>query len=230
MPRQRDDARAAMDIAARTLHVTESVALNRRTVASAFLCASHSRPLHRRNGPAAAITVTGTTAIDIASDVWFWPKIAAALTSKHHWLVINCDSCGTHPRDVVADFVVACVVAHCTSPIVQEAIIGHLKWGSISVRRPLICLILFWWRSCAKEHNPEHSSASLVGTAGTMTIDIIAGETPAAQGLSTAADAFVRGASAYKTASANHIVATEIDLLSWRRQLRRPPPAISSSL
>jgi hypothetical protein len=20
--------------------------------------------------------------------VWFWPKIAAALTSKHHWLVI----------------------------------------------------------------------------------------------------------------------------------------------
>ena len=27
--------------------------------------------------------------------VWFWPKIAAALTSKDHWLVINCDSCGT---------------------------------------------------------------------------------------------------------------------------------------
>ena len=27
--------------------------------------------------------------------VWFWPKIAAALTSKHHWLAINCDSCGT---------------------------------------------------------------------------------------------------------------------------------------
>jgi hypothetical protein len=26
---------------------------------------------------------------------WFWPKIAAALASKHHWLVINCDSCGT---------------------------------------------------------------------------------------------------------------------------------------
>ena len=26
--------------------------------------------------------------------VWFWPKIAAALTSKHHWLVIACDSCG----------------------------------------------------------------------------------------------------------------------------------------
>jgi hypothetical protein len=26
---------------------------------------------------------------------WFWPKIAAALVSKHHWLVIACDSCGT---------------------------------------------------------------------------------------------------------------------------------------
>jgi len=27
--------------------------------------------------------------------VWFWPKFAAALTSKHHWLVIACDSCET---------------------------------------------------------------------------------------------------------------------------------------
>lgn len=26
---------------------------------------------------------------------WFWPKISAALTSKHHWLVIACDSCET---------------------------------------------------------------------------------------------------------------------------------------
>ncbi len=26
---------------------------------------------------------------------WFWPKISAALTSKHHWLVVVCDSCGT---------------------------------------------------------------------------------------------------------------------------------------
>jgi len=26
---------------------------------------------------------------------WFWPTIAAALTSKHHWLVIACDSCDT---------------------------------------------------------------------------------------------------------------------------------------
>jgi hypothetical protein len=26
---------------------------------------------------------------------WFWPKIAAALVSKHHWAVIACDSCRT---------------------------------------------------------------------------------------------------------------------------------------
>jgi len=24
---------------------------------------------------------------------WFWPTIAAALVSKHHWLIIACDSC-----------------------------------------------------------------------------------------------------------------------------------------
>ena len=46
---------------------------------------------------------------------WFWPKIAAALTSKHHWLVIACDSCGTvvdldlrvKPRDPEASIRVA---------------------------------------------------------------------------------------------------------------------------
>ena len=26
---------------------------------------------------------------------WLWPAIAAALTSKHHWLVIACNSCDT---------------------------------------------------------------------------------------------------------------------------------------
>jgi hypothetical protein len=25
---------------------------------------------------------------------WFWPKIAAAITAKHPWLVILCESCG----------------------------------------------------------------------------------------------------------------------------------------
>jgi hypothetical protein len=47
--------------------------------------------------------------------VWFWPKIAAAITSKHHWLIINCDSCGTvidldlrvKPRDPEASIRVA---------------------------------------------------------------------------------------------------------------------------
>ena len=46
---------------------------------------------------------------------WFWPKIAAALVSKHHWLVIACDSCGTvadldlrvKPRDPEASIRVA---------------------------------------------------------------------------------------------------------------------------
>jgi len=27
--------------------------------------------------------------------VWSWPTIAAALISKHHWLIVACDSCGT---------------------------------------------------------------------------------------------------------------------------------------
>jgi hypothetical protein len=43
------------------------------------------------------------------------PKIAAALVSKHHWLIINCDSCGTvvdldlrvKPRDPDASIRVA---------------------------------------------------------------------------------------------------------------------------
>ena len=26
---------------------------------------------------------------------WFWPTIGAALATKHHWLVIACDSCET---------------------------------------------------------------------------------------------------------------------------------------
>jgi len=26
--------------------------------------------------------------------VWFWPKIGAALASRHPWVVIACDSCG----------------------------------------------------------------------------------------------------------------------------------------
>jgi hypothetical protein len=53
---------------------------------------------------------------------WFWPKIAAALTSKHHWLVIACDSCGTvvdldlmvKPRDPEASVGVALRDVRCS--------------------------------------------------------------------------------------------------------------------
>src|SRR5262245_23678152 len=46
---------------------------------------------------------------------WFWPKISAALTSKHHWLLIACDSCETvvdldlrvKPRDPEASIRIA---------------------------------------------------------------------------------------------------------------------------
>lgn len=46
---------------------------------------------------------------------WFWPKITAAITAKHHWLIIVCDSCGTvvdldlrvKPRDREASIRVA---------------------------------------------------------------------------------------------------------------------------
>ena len=46
---------------------------------------------------------------------WFWPKIIAAITAKHPWLVIACDSCGcvvdldlrVKPRDPEASVRVA---------------------------------------------------------------------------------------------------------------------------
>lgn len=46
---------------------------------------------------------------------WFWPKITAAITAKHPWVVIFCDSCGTvvdldlrmKPRDPEASIRVA---------------------------------------------------------------------------------------------------------------------------
>ena len=46
---------------------------------------------------------------------WSWPKIAAALVSKHHWLIIACDACDTvvdldlrvKPRDPEASIRVA---------------------------------------------------------------------------------------------------------------------------
>ena len=60
---------------------------------------------------------------------WFWPKIAAALTSKHHWLVIACDSCGTvvdldlrvKPRDPEASVRVALRDVRCPAAMVTVA-------------------------------------------------------------------------------------------------------------
>jgi len=53
---------------------------------------------------------------------WFWPKIAAAITAKHHWVVIACDSCGTlvdldlrvKPRDPEASIRVALRDVRCS--------------------------------------------------------------------------------------------------------------------
>ena len=69
--------------------------------------------------------------------VWFWPKIAAALTSRHHWLVINCDSCGTvvdldlrvKPRDLDASIRVALCDVRCP-PVTQAA---HYCVGTASI-------------------------------------------------------------------------------------------------
>jgi hypothetical protein len=47
--------------------------------------------------------------------VWAWPTIAASLVSKHHWLIVACDSCGlvldtdlrVKPRDPNASILIA---------------------------------------------------------------------------------------------------------------------------
>lgn len=54
-------------------------------------------------------------ALSTGRRAWFWPKIAAAITSRHPWLVVACDSCGTvidldlrvKPRDPEASIRVA---------------------------------------------------------------------------------------------------------------------------
>jgi hypothetical protein len=63
-----------------------------------------------------------------------------------------------------------------------------------------------------------------IGIATTMmTTDIIAGDPTAGPPMLIATDAFVRAATPYRTASANHIVATEIHLESR-------PPKLAASL
>lgn len=73
--------------------------------------------------------------------VWFWPKIAAALVSKHHWLVINCDSCGTvvdldlsvKPRDPEASIRVALRDVRCPrcNGHGRPRIIALARWPSV---------------------------------------------------------------------------------------------------
>ena len=69
--------------------------------------------------------------------VWFSPKITAALTSKHHWLVIACDSCGSvmdldmwvKPRDPEASIRMALREVQC------PRCNGHGRPGIIALAR-----------------------------------------------------------------------------------------------
>lgn len=53
--------------------------------------------------------------------VWFWPTVGAALVSRHHWLIVACDACGTvvdldlrvKPRDPDASVRVALREVRC---------------------------------------------------------------------------------------------------------------------
>jgi hypothetical protein len=64
---------------------------------------------------------------------WFWPKIGAALTAKHHWLIIACESCGTviefdlrvKPRDPEASIRVALRVSNVHA--VMVTVVGELS-------------------------------------------------------------------------------------------------------
>jgi hypothetical protein len=68
---------------------------------------------------------------------WFWPTIAAALVSKHHWLVIACDACDTvidldlsvKPRDPEASIRVVLRDVQCRAAM---GMAGHalLRWRS----------------------------------------------------------------------------------------------------
>ena len=79
--------------------------------------------------------------------VWFWPKIAAALTAKHHWLIINCDSCGTvtdldmtmKPRDPEASIRVALRDVQC------PRCNGHGRPRIIRDRKEWIACVLGLW-------------------------------------------------------------------------------------
>jgi hypothetical protein len=72
---------------------------------------------------------------------WFRPTIAAALVSKHHWLVIACDACGTvvdldlrvKPRDPEASVRVALRGVQCPrcNGHGRPRIIALSQWPSV---------------------------------------------------------------------------------------------------
>ena len=71
----------------------------------------------------------------------FWPKIAAVLVSKHHWLVIACDSCDTvvdldlrvKPRDPEASIRVALRDVQCPrcNGHGRPRIVALAQWPSV---------------------------------------------------------------------------------------------------
>lgn len=64
---------------------------------------------------AVAIVRSFNASLSVKGYAWFWPKIAAAITANHPWLVIVCDSCAmvtdldlrVKPRDPEASVRVA---------------------------------------------------------------------------------------------------------------------------
>ncbi len=72
---------------------------------------------------------------------WFWPKIAAALVSKHHWRIIACDACDTvvdldlrvKPRDPEASICVALRGVQCPrcNGHGRPRIVGLAQWPTV---------------------------------------------------------------------------------------------------
>ena len=81
--------------------------------------------------------------------VWFWPKIAAALTSKHHWLVINCDSCGTvvdldlrvKQRDPEASIRVALRDVQCPAAMAMDVSAHCVVAASVDLKTNVVCVL-----------------------------------------------------------------------------------------
>src|SRR5215469_3153139 len=99
----------------------------------------------RRNATRLATVRRFNATLSTKGKAWLWPKIGAALTSKHHWLVIACDACDTvvdldlrvKPRDPEASIRVALCDVQC--PRCNEhgrpriiALAKQPKWGGVS--------------------------------------------------------------------------------------------------